>query len=138
MEFLADRCGESNRDGGFDYHYRIRIDLHHQFDNGFHRRGIEEILMWVIVCRGSNNHKFSIFVRSLTIKCSHKIQFFFCKILFYVFILDWGLSPIDHFHLFRYDIHRLDAVSLGEQGRHRKAYIACSCYCNFHFFIIKH
>ena len=67
MVFLPNRSGKSNRNGGFYHRDGIRIILDDQLDDRFHSRSIEEILLAVVIGRGSNDHDIRILISLLSV-----------------------------------------------------------------------
>ena len=112
MIFLADSSGKSNRDGGLNNHDGIGIISNDQLDDRFYRRGIEEVLLAVIVGRGCDNNEVSVFIRCFRIQSRCQIQVLLCQVLFNVLILDWRLFAIDEVNLFRNNIYRHDLMVL--------------------------
>ena len=86
--FFPDSLRITYGNGGLDDHNGIRIIFHHQFDDCFHGRSIEEILLTVIVGRRSDDHHFRLFVSSFRIEGGREVQFLFCQIHFDIVILD--------------------------------------------------
>lgn len=123
---LANGLGISNWNRGLNDHNRIRIDLHHQIDNGFHGRRIEEVLLAVIIGGGSDDYKISVSVSRFAIKSGGKIQLLLCEVFLDVIILNRRFTRINHIDLFGDDINRSDLMMLRKQDTEAKAHISCT------------
>ena len=99
-------------------------------------RGIKEILLRVIVCRGGNHHKVSISIRCTSIECCHEIQRFLCQILLDVVILNGGNPVVDLLHFLGNDIHRSQLMMLRKECGNGHADITSAGNCNLHFQIV--
>ena len=112
VEFFTNTCCITNRDGALDNHDSFWIIFNDQLNYSFHCRGIKEIFLAIVVCRSSNYYKISITVCFLSIQSCSQIQFFFCQILFNVFILNRGFFVVDKFNFLRDDIHSIHLMVL--------------------------
>ena len=102
---LADGLGVAHRNGGLDDHDCVRIDLHHQIDDGFHCGGVEEVLLAVVVGRGGDDHEVGVRVGLLAVERGGEVQFLLGEVLLDVVVLDRGLTGVDHVDLRRDDVH---------------------------------
>ena len=112
VEFLTNTCSVTNRNRTLDNHNGFRIVLNDQLDDCFHRTGVKEILLAIVVCRCSDYYKISITVCFLSIQSRSQIQLFLCQILFNIFILNRRFLIIDKFNFLRNDIHSSHLVVL--------------------------
>ena len=112
MVFLTHRCREADRNRRFDDHDGIRVVLDNQLDNGFDSRGVEEVLLAVVVGRCSDDNKICILISRFRIQRCNEIQVFFCKVLFDVFVLNRRLLLVDEVDFFRDNIHRHNLIML--------------------------
>lgn len=112
---LTDGLGVADRDGGLDDHDRVRVDLHHQLDDGFHCGGVEEVFRAVVVGRRGDNHEIGIRVGLLAIERGSEVQLLLREVLLDVVILNRGLTGIDHVDLCRNNIHRGNLMMLSQK-----------------------
>ena len=84
------------------------------------------VQLTVIIRWSCDHNKIRIFVSCFAIQCSSQIQFFFCKILFDIIILDRRFFAVQHFHFFRNDINGSNMVMLCQKCGDGKTDIACS------------
>ena len=98
--------------------------------------GIEIVALRVIVGRRGYYHELSIAVGRSTVESCRQIEFLLGKIFFDVIILYRRLAVVKHVDLFRYYIYCRYFIMTCEKHCQRKAYIACTCYCDIHSLIL--
>lgn len=109
---LADGLGVAHRNGGLDDHDCVRIDLHHQIDDGFHCGGVEEVLRAVVIGRRGDDDEVGVGIRLLAVKRGGEVQLLLREVLLDVIILNRGLARVDHIDLGGDDVHRGDLMML--------------------------
>ena len=130
--FLADTPGKSNRDGGFDDHKRVGIDPGDNPDHRLNGRGVEEILLRVVIGRCRNHHKFGVGIGGFRIQRGGQIQRLLRKKAADLRILN-GRNPIVNLrNFFRDNIHSGHFVMLRQQHRQRQPHIPGSRDSDFH------
>ena len=118
---LTNRLGVTDRDGGLDNHDRARIHLHHQVDDGLHRRGVEKVLRAVVVGGSRDDHEIGVAVCAFTIQRGSEVQLLLRKVLLDVIVLDRGLTGVDHVDLRRNNIHRGNLMMLRQKRSQAQA-----------------
>ena len=93
----------------------MRIYLHHQLNDLFHMRGVEEVLHGIVVGWRGNHHKVSLPIRCHAIKGCLKVKLFLGKELFYVLIADRRFSAVDFVNLLLHHVNSQDMMMLTEQ-----------------------
>ena len=72
LEFLGildvKRAGVADGDGALDDHDGIGVDLQHGVDDSLHGTGVEEVLLRVIVRRGSYDHELGFTITCLLVE----------------------------------------------------------------------
>ena len=104
-ESLPHRSSVANRDGGLDDHHGVRIDLQYHVYHLFHVRGVEEILLTVVIGRGGYHHEVRIPVGCLAVKGSGEHQGLCPQVFLDIIVLYRRYPVVDFVNLFRYDIH---------------------------------
>ena len=132
MEFLPDGCRVAHGDGGLDHQNGIGIALDGQADHRFHGRGVEEILLAVVVRGRGHHHEVSVLVGRCAVQRGHQIQFLFREILLDVLVLNGADPMVDLVDLLRDDVHSGHVVVLGQQHRNGQAYISGTGNCDIH------
>ncbi len=94
--------------------------------------GVEVVFGWVIVGWSGNDNEISLAVRRAPVKSGSQVKGLLGKILFYVFVLNGRLAPVDFLNLFRHHVNRRDMVVLRQQRGYAHANIARSCNCYIH------
>lgn len=121
---FTDGLRVTDRNRGLDDHNGIRVDLHHQIDDGLDGGGIEEVLRAVIVGGGRDDYEIGVAVCAFAIQRGDEVQLLLGEVLLDVIVLDRGLAVIDHVDLCRNDVHGSDLMVLGQQRRQAQAHIA--------------
>ena len=75
--FFPDALGISDRDGGFDDHHHIGIDLKSPFDGILHCGSIKEMIHVIIIRRGRDDDQFCSSVCGSFVSCSMQVEFTF-------------------------------------------------------------
>ena len=112
IEFLTHTCGVPHRNRGLDNHDGIRIVFHDQLNHSLNRARVEVLCFGIIVRRRSYYNKVRIRICCLCIQCSGQVQFFLCKILFNIVILNWGFMVVDHIHFCLHNVNSHHLVML--------------------------
>lgn len=120
---LADGLRVADRDRRLDDHDRVRIHLHHQVDDGLHRRGVEKVLRAVVVGGSRDDHEIGVAICAFTIQCGGEVQLLLREVLLDVIVLDRGLAVVDHIDLRRHDVHRGDLMMLRQQRGQAQAHV---------------
>ena len=68
VELLTNTCSVTNRNRTLDNHNGFRIVLNNQLDDCFHRTGVKEILLAIVICRSSDYYKISVTICFLGIQ----------------------------------------------------------------------
>ena len=134
VQFFTQRFCIAHRYGGFDDYDGIGVHRHHLADHAFHRRGIKEVLLAVIVGGGGDHHELCLPVGKVRVQGCGQIQVMPGKIRFNFLIRDRRLTAVDHFHFFRHNIHRVNFLMLGKKNGNGKTHIACARNGNRNFF----
>ena len=120
----ADALRVAHRDGALDDHDRIGVDLHHQVYDLLNMARVEVVLHRVVVGRRRDDHVVGISVGGCTVKGRHQVQVLLTQVFLYVFVLDGGLSAVDHFHLLGDHVDGGDPVVLAQKGGYAQADVA--------------
>ena len=110
----------------------MRIDPQNGLDHIFNCRGVEKILLRVIICRSSDNHHVGPTVSLIRIKSRLQVKILPGQITLDILVLYRRLTTVDHLHPLRHDVHRHYAMFNGDKRGYRHSHIPCTCYCNFH------
>ena len=121
--FLSDGLCIAHGDGAFDDHDRLGIDLHHERDDGLHRRGIEEILLAVVVGGRGDDDDLCLGIGIAAVERGRKVEILFGEVFLDVLVLDGRLTLIDEVHLFRHDVDGIDLIVLGKQRSNGQPHI---------------
>ena len=120
----ADALRVAHRDGALDDHDRIGVDLHHQVYDLLNMARVEVVLHRVVVGRCRDDHVVGISVGGCTVEGSHQVQVLLTQVFLYVFVLDGGLTAVDHFHLLGNHVDGGDPVVLAQKGGYAQADVA--------------
>ena len=137
--------------GTLDNHHCIGIHLKYFIYYIFNSRGIEEILMRIIIRRDRYDNKNCIPIATPPIMRGSNIQLcrsllgriicppaliiliyfnlIFCHVCFNITTLYRTFSVINQIHPFRNNIHTCDPISLSQQCDNIKTYISSTCNC---------
>ena len=138
----ADALGVAHRDCALDDHDRIGVDLHDQVYDLLHVARVEVVLHRVVVGRRRDDHVVGISVGGCTVKGRHQVQVLLTQVFLYVFVLDGGLSAVDHFHLLGDHVDGDDPVVLAQKGCYAQADVAragdgdADVFFIVHFFLV--
>ena len=134
---LADGVGVTYGNGGFDDHHDLRIDLQDMLDGVLDGRGVEEVVLVVIVGRSGDHHEFGGTVGRVLVHGGAEVELALA-------LLRFAEEPLDLVVLNRADEvvefscflggggNRRHLVMLGEQYREGKSHVPYACYSNFH------
>ena len=120
----ADALRVAHRDGALDDHDRVGVDLHHQVYDLLNMARVEVVLHRVVVGRRRDDHVVGISVGGCTVKGRYQVQVLLPQVFLYVFVLDGGLSAVDHFHLLGDHVDGGDSVVLAQKGGYAQADVA--------------
>ena len=135
--FLAHGVGISHGNGRFDDHQHLRIHFQHVFDGVFHGRGVEEVVLVVVVGRRGNHDQFRRAVGGILVDGGMEIQFPFALLGFPeealdLIVLDRTDEIIQLVCFLRRGRNRRHLMMLCKQHRQRQPNVSHSCYCDFH------
>ena len=112
VELRTHGCGVAHRNGGLNDHDGVRVIFHDQFDHSFNCRCVK-VLGVAIVVRGSSYYnKVRIRVCSLCIQRCGQVQFFLCKILLNIIILNWRFMIVNHIHFRLHNVNSHHLIML--------------------------
>ena len=112
VELLTHGCGVAHRNGGLNDHDGVRVIFHDQLDHSFNCRCVK-VLGVAIVVRGSSYYnKVRIRVCSLCIQRCGQVQFFLCKILLNIIILNWRFMIVNHIHFRLHNVNSHHLIML--------------------------
>ena len=131
-EFLTGRSRIPHRNRGFDDHDGVRVHLQDTFDHFFDMRGVEEVLLGVVVGRGGDHDEIGPAICAARVQGRRQVQFFFGKVAFDLGILDRTHTPVDFFHFLRNHVDGHDFIVLRKQRRDAHAHISGSCNSDSH------
>ena len=129
---LANPLDESHRNCRLDDDRRLGGEFLYQVEDSVDARGVEIILVRVIVRRGGDDDEVRTPVRVLRISGGTQVQVVVSQVLRDQGIDDRRLSVVDHRDAFGVDVDCNDTVVLGEQHCIGHADIAQSCDGDFH------
>ncbi len=138
LVFHIQRAGIPHGDGTLDDHHGIGVHLQHSIDDGLHSRGVEEVLLRVIVRRGRNDYKLGIAVAGLLVEGGLEAEGPVGQIVLDVVVLDGRLLVVHEVNTLGDDIDSGDIIVLCQQSGDTETDIAGTCNGNFHitsFFI---
>ena len=126
-------AGVAYRDGTLDDHHGVGVHLQHGVDDGFNGRGVEEVLLAVVVGRGGDDHELGIAVAGLLVEGSLEREGPAGEVVLNVVVLDWGFLIVDEVDPSRDHVNGGNVVVLCQQGGDTETDIAGTCYGNlFH------
>ena len=103
----------THRNGALDNNRCLGTTLKNLVDDCLHGRGVEEVLLTIVVGGGGDDDKIGITIGRLGIERSYKVEFFFCKVLLDVLVLNGRHTTIDHIDLLGDDINSHNLMVLG-------------------------
>ena len=132
LVFHIEAAGVTHGDGALDDHHGIGVDLQHGINNGLHGRGVEEILLAVIVGGGSDDHELGIAVTGLLVEGSLEAQRLVGEIILDVVVLDRRLLMVHQINAFGNNVDSGDIIMLSQQSGDGKTDIAGTGNRNIH------
>ncbi len=125
-KLLFNRVSKTDRNGGFDDHYRIGVNGKHIADNGLDAGGVEVVSLRIVISRCRDNYVIRITICIVLISRCTKIKLFRRQVLFDLFVNNRGFFLVQHLDLRRDDIQSHHFMVLGNQNTVRQTYITCS------------
>ena len=116
--------GEAHGHGGADHHGGTGVHGHDLTDDALHRRGVEIILVGVVVGGGGDQHQVRITVGAVAVGGGGQVQRTGGQVLLYLGVGDGGDAAVDKVRLLGDDVHGCDRVVLGQQDGHGQTDIA--------------
>ena len=116
--------GEAHGHGGADHHGGTGVHGHDLTDDALHRRGVEIILVGVVVGGGGDQHQVRITVGAVAVGGGGQVQRTVGQVLLYLGVGDRGDAAVDKVRLLGDDVHGCDRVVLGQQDGHGQTDIA--------------
>ena len=135
LVFEVEAAGVAHRDGALDDHHCVGIDLENRIDDSLHGRGVEEVLLGVVVGGGSDDHKLGIAIAGLLVEGGLKREGLVGQIILDVVVLDGRLFMVHQVDALGDDIDSGDIIMLCQQSGDTQTYITGSCNGYFHNFI---
>ena len=111
----VERAAVAHGDGGFYHHHGLGVDAQHQVDDLLDVRGIEIVLLGVVVGGGGYDHEIGVAVGRRAVECGSEVERLFSKVALDVLVLDGRLPAVDHVNLFGNDVDGRHVVVLGQQ-----------------------
>ena len=132
MELLPHLPGIAHRHSGFDDHHSPGVDIQDFLNDRFHRRGIEEILLGIIIGGRGDDDIFCMGKSIPGIQGSPETDVLPLQEPGNVRIHQRRLPLVQHLYFFRYNVQRHHFLVLGQQEPVGKAHIPCTCNRDFH------
>ena len=129
------RTAIPNRNGWFNDHHGIRIDVQYQIDHILYMMCIEVIPQRIIIGGSRNDNEIGITISRLAIKRSSQVQIFLSEISLDILILNRWFLTVDKIHLLRYHVHRCHRMMLCQQGSDTQSHVTGSGHGDLDFFI---
>ncbi len=130
-----------DRNSGLDDHHCVGIHLQDHLDDLLDMRGVEEILLGVVVRRGGDDDEVRASIGGAAVErgCQVQRDGIACgigarQVTLDVVVLDGAYTTVEQIDLFRNDIHGRHMVALREKRGDAESHITGSCYCNIHVF----
>ena len=111
----VERAAVAHGDGGFYDHHGRGVDREHKVDDLLDVRGVEVVLLGVVVGGGGYDNEIGIAVGRGAVECGREVERLFGQIALDVVVLDGRPAPVDHLHLFGDDVDGRYMVVLGQQ-----------------------
>ena len=132
LVFHIEAAGITHGDGALDDHHGIGVHLEDCIDNGLHGRGVEEILLRIVVSGGGDDHELGVAVTGLLVEGRFEAQRLVGEIILDVVVLDRRLLMVHQINAFGNDVDSGDIIMLGQQSGDGKTDIAGTGNRNIH------